>query len=210
AYREHDDGIGRRRLLGRGGRGSTRGRDDVDREASQFACGRGKPIGLALRRTILKGDGLTFDIAELAQPLPEVVPYGCVVDDADPWNLGCALLGARGERPRGGTGEERDERAAPYPVHSGASGNPGSAARGPGPSIRGGRTAVRLSALDPSTTSSAIASTPGGILRPSVFAVLRLITRSNLVGCSIGRSAVLAPLRFFPVWAPPCRYPSVR
>jgi hypothetical protein len=44
-------------------------------------------------------------------------------------------------------------------------------------------------------TSSARASTDGGIVRPSVFAVLRLITNSNLVGCSTGRSAGLAPLR---------------
>ena len=43
--------------------------------------------------------------------------------------------------------------------------------------------------------SSARASTAGGIVRPSAFAVLRLITSSNLVGCSTGRSAGLAPLR---------------
>ena len=36
--------------------------------------------------------------------------------------------------------------------------------------------------------------------RPSVLAVLRLITNSNLVGCSTGRSAGLAPLRIFPVY----------
>ncbi len=35
----------------------------------------------------------------------------------------------------------------------------------------------------------------GGISRPSVFAVLRLITNSNLVGCMTGRSAGFAPLR---------------
>src|SRR3954468_13824326 len=40
-----------------------------------------------------------------------------------------------------------------------------------------------------SITSSAMASTPGGKLRPSAFAVLRLIRNSNLVGCSTGRSA---------------------
>src|SRR5258706_15627026 len=31
--------------------------------------------------------------------------------------------------------------------------------------------------------------------RPSVFAVLRLMTSSNFVGCSTGRSAGLAPVR---------------
>src|SRR5262249_30892496 len=98
ADRQHDDWNRCRRLLGCEGRGSTVGHNDIDRKAHQFVRGCGEPIGFALRRTILKGDGLTFDIAELAQPLPEVVPYGCVIDDADPWNLGCALLRARRER----------------------------------------------------------------------------------------------------------------
>src|SRR5581483_7757058 len=44
-------------------------------------------------------------------------------------------------------------------------------------------------------TSSARASTVGGKSRPSVLAVPRLTTSSNLVGCSTGRSAGLAPLR---------------
>ena len=35
-------------------------------------------------------------------------------------------------------------------------------------------------------TSSARASTAGGIVRPRAFAVFRLITNSNLVGCSMG------------------------
>src|SRR5690348_7980507 len=44
-------------------------------------------------------------------------------------------------------------------------------------------------------TLSALASTLGGIVRPICFAVLRLITNSNFVGCSTGRSAGFAPLR---------------
>src|SRR5262245_56258928 len=50
-----------------------------------------------------------------------------------------------------------------------------------------------------SITSSAIADTPAGTSRPSALAVLRLITNSNLVGCSTGRSAGLAPFRIRPV-----------
>src|SRR5215468_10069476 len=46
-----------------------------------------------------------------------------------------------------------------------------------------------------SSTWSARSRTDGGIVRPSAFAVLRLITSSNFVGCSTGRSAGLAPLR---------------
>ena len=44
-----------------------------------------------------------------------------------------------------------------------------------------------------SITSSARASTEGGIVRPRALAVLRLITKSNLDGCSTGKSAGLAP-----------------
>ena len=44
-------------------------------------------------------------------------------------------------------------------------------------------------------TSSARASSAGGIVRPKALAVLRLMTSSNLVGCSTGKSAGLAPFR---------------
>src|SRR5215469_13034682 len=40
-----------------------------------------------------------------------------------------------------------------------------------------------------SMTSLARVSKLGGISRPRAFAVVRLMTRSNLVGCSTGRSA---------------------
>jgi len=49
-----------------------------------------------------------------------------------------------------------------------------------------------------SMTSSAMESTPAGIVRPSVLAVLRLITNSNLLDCMTGNSAGLAPLRILP------------
>src|SRR5262249_53679677 len=54
-----------------------------------------------------------------------------------------------------------------------------------------------------SITSSARASSVGGTSRPSVLAVFRLITSSNLVGCCTGRSAGFAPLRIRPALAPP-------
>src|SRR5262245_9326890 len=46
-----------------------------------------------------------------------------------------------------------------------------------------------------SITSSARASTAGGISRPSAFAVFRLITSSYFVGACTGRSAGFSPLR---------------
>src|SRR5215472_15523469 len=42
-------------------------------------------------------------------------------------------------------------------------------------------------------TRSARASTVGGIVRPICLAVFRLITNSNFVGCSTGRSPGFAP-----------------
>src|SRR5262245_55887386 len=44
-------------------------------------------------------------------------------------------------------------------------------------------------------TSSALDSSCCGIVKPSALAAVRLMTRSNLVGCSTGRSAGLVPLR---------------
>src|SRR5258706_16214459 len=46
-----------------------------------------------------------------------------------------------------------------------------------------------------SITSSAVASSEGGIVRPSVFAVLRLMVSSYLVGPCTGRLAGFSPLR---------------
>ena len=46
-----------------------------------------------------------------------------------------------------------------------------------------------------SITSSARESSAGEMFRLSALAVLRLMTSSNFVGCSIGRSAGFAPLR---------------
>ena len=56
-----------------------------------------------------------------------------------------------------------------------------------------------------SMTSSASASSASGTVRPSVVAVLRLMTNSNFVGWITGRSAVLAPLSTFPTYTPPRR-----
>jgi hypothetical protein len=49
-----------------------------------------------------------------------------------------------------------------------------------------------------SITASAATCKVCGTVRPSTFAVLRLITNSNLVGCITGRSAGLAPLSILP------------
>jgi hypothetical protein len=46
-----------------------------------------------------------------------------------------------------------------------------------------------------SITSSAVARSVGGILRPSAFAAFKLITRLNLVGVCAGRSLGFSPCK---------------
>src|SRR5262245_19224392 len=50
-----------------------------------------------------------------------------------------------------------------------------------------------------SITSSAVASSLSGTVRPSILAVEALITSSNLLDCTTGKSAGFAPLRMRPV-----------
>src|SRR5262249_58492145 len=56
------------------------------------------------------------------------------------------------------------------------------------PHRRTGEKCDELATAAHSITSSARASSLSGTARPSAFAVLRLITSSNLVGCCTGRS----------------------
>src|SRR4029077_16143305 len=50
-----------------------------------------------------------------------------------------------------------------------------------------------------SITSSARASSVGGTVRPSILAMCRLMTSSNLVDCTTGKSPAWRPLRIRPV-----------
>jgi hypothetical protein len=61
-----------------------------------------------------------------------------------------------------------------------------------------------------SMTSSARAKSACGRVRPSACAVFRLMTSSNLVGCSTGSSEGFAPFRIFPAYTPICRYAAAR
>src|SRR6202163_1761476 len=49
-----------------------------------------------------------------------------------------------------------------------------------------------------SITSSAMARSDDGTVRPSIVAVWALMTNSNLLDCTTGKSAGLAPLRMPP------------
>src|SRR5262249_59835797 len=61
-----------------------------------------------------------------------------------------------------------------------------------------------------SITSSARASSVGGISMPSALAVVRLITRSNLVGGSTGMSAGFAPRKILSTISPQRRNKSAK
>jgi hypothetical protein len=50
-----------------------------------------------------------------------------------------------------------------------------------------------------SVTSSALASSVGGTVRPSIRAICALMTSANLLDCTTGRSAGFSPLRMRPV-----------
>jgi hypothetical protein len=52
-----------------------------------------------------------------------------------------------------------------------------------------------------SMISSARASSDGSTVSPSAFAVLRLMIRSNFVGCSTGRSPGFAPFRILSTYS---------
>src|SRR6476646_5744484 len=61
-----------------------------------------------------------------------------------------------------------------------------------------------------SSTSSAATSKPGGTVRPSAFAVLRLRIVSNLVAACTGRSAGLSPRRMRSTYLAACRHMSTK
>ena len=48
-------------------------------------------------------------------------------------------------------------------------------------------------------TSSAVANSVSGMVRPRVLAILRLMTNSNLVGCWTGKVSAFSPPRMRPV-----------
>src|SRR6266545_788500 len=116
--------------------------------------------------SILDGDGATFDPTKLSQPL-----------DKSSYPLARSQTRGRSQEPDGRQLASllcaRRERP------------------------RNRCAAEQRDELAPphSITSSARASSVGGTSRPSVFAVLRLMTSSILVGACTGKSAGFSPLK---------------
>jgi hypothetical protein len=71
-------------------------------------------------------------------------------------------------------------------------------ARRPRPRGRAAEQCDELAAASHSITSSASASSVGGISTPNAFAVARLMANSNLAPSSTGRSPGFSPLRIRP------------
>src|SRR6516165_5982340 len=137
--------------------------------AYQLSCEVGQSIILILRPAILDRHILAFDVPAFADALPEC------------GHKTCSVGGRR-------AAEEPDYRHRRL-----------LRARRERP--RGSRTAEQREELAAfhSITSSAVASSACGTLRPKTFAVCRLMTNSNLAARITGNSAAFSPLRMRPV-----------
>src|SRR5262249_51809324 len=151
--------------------------DDVGRERHQFRRTLAKIVRLASGPVGLDPQVATFTPSQLLQALHQ---------------CGVALLDVRIVRAPAA----REHADVPYPL---------ALLRLRRKRARGRRAERRdeLAALH-SITSSTNESRLAGVSRPRVFAVLRLMTNSNLVDCIAGRSAGLAPFRIRPAYVPAC------
>src|SRR5262245_42334347 len=163
----HDDGDRLGGVLGCRRRLRPRRCDDeVHLEPDQLGRQVGQPVDPTFRISIVDDNILALNPPELAQPLPKCVEQG---------------------RPIG-RGRQTKKTYPGQPSHL----------LSPGSARRGEETASQNPEERPpvhySITWSARWSSAGGIVRPSAFAVLRLMTSSNVAGSWTGRSAGLAPL----------------
>src|SRR5438477_6487725 len=162
-----DNGEGPGRLLGSHGGECGWGQDDIDLEGNEFGRESGEPLELPLGISVFDQDVAALDVTELTQSLAEGL-----------WQVG--------------TSGQVDGRQPSYSSDLGRLLGLGGE--------RCGEKAASQSADERSPRghwmiSSARCSKDWGIVSPRALAVLRLMTSSNLVGCSTGRSAAFAPLR---------------
>ena len=165
-----DDRDRRGRRLGRERRSEVPARGDHGHlTANQIGRQRRQAIVLTLRPAVFDRHVLALDIAGLLQALAKRAHAGPRTSSADAASRN-PITGIAGCCARAASGH-----AAAAPPSS-----------------------VMNSRRSHSITSSARASSVGGTSRPSALAVLRLMTSSNLVGCTTGRSVGFAPLRIRP------------
>src|SRR5262249_47173925 len=143
--------------------------DNCNAAADQIGCQARQALRFIIRPPIFDLYVATFEETCFVKPLAEC----------------CHQRGARLRRPRIEIADHRNGRLL----------------RACGGRPRRRSAAEQRDELAPlhSITSSARTSIDDGMSRPSVFAVLRLMMRSNLVGCTTGKSAGFAPLRIRPM-----------
>jgi hypothetical protein len=146
--------------------------DHVDICVNKLGSERGEPLGFAVREPTFECNILPFGPAQILQPLFQ-----------------CAEAALPLRIVRGKALQQSD------PPHALAL----LRARRERPDGRARGEQREEGAAIHSITSSTVASRVGGTSRPSAFAVLRLMTNSNLVGCMTGRSTGFSPLRMRPV-----------
>ena len=192
----HDNRCRFRRLESSLGRCSTHCHDDVRLEANEISRECRVPVVLALGPARLEGDVLTLDIAQVAQALAErleaaqpKVGRGARRYVTHPGQLLRGLSDDRAEWRKGNAESENDREPDPPHAHLDWQMAGGESSSGDSQEL------AALVEHGYSITSSARPSTDGGIVSLSAFAVLRLMTSSNLLGCSTGRSPGLAPFR---------------
>jgi hypothetical protein len=141
--------------------------NDVDVQTNEFGDERREAICSSFGPPFLDDNVFSFDVPQLAQS-----PTKCI--DADR---------VTGSRP---TAEKSYPRDFGWLLRSGREW------RTENGSARDGD---ERSPIHHSITRSARSSSDCGIVRPRALAVFKLMTNSNLLGCSIGRSPGFAPLR---------------
>src|SRR5262245_55268306 len=137
--------------------------------SNEVSCERRQPIQLSLRPAIFDRDVLTLDVTGFVQATAERAHYGSE-------RLSRLSIQKSDHRHRRLLRPRRDRPRR----------------------RRAAEQRDELAPSDHSITSSARASKVAGISRPSALAVLRLMTKSNRVGCWMGSSPALSPSRILP------------
>jgi len=143
--------------------------DHGDLTADQFVRVYRKSLVVTVSPAVFDLHIAAIDIASLAQP------------EAEGGHIGCVLPGRRAT--------EKPHHRHRLPLLRVCRERP---------CRRAAEKGYELAPQNHSISSSAIANTPGGMVRFRAFAALRLITSSNLIGWKTGKSAGLSPLRMRP------------
>ena len=194
-HEDNRDRLGRRLGGAHCGRVSERD-NDTHLTTDQIGRQGWQAIGLTICPAVFDQHVATFDVAAFRQSLAERRDEGSRIArrriSEEPDHRLVRLLCPRGERQGGRGPEQRHELATFHSIET------HTASCEPEPAIAGYRNGWDHRSSKRylySITSSAPTKSLSGTVRPSAFAVLRLMNRSNLVGCSTGRSDGCAPLR---------------